>query len=68
MSGQEELTVKFVSDKLSRLKEAKELFEYDIGKKIDLDDFIDMLVKTFMIYREKRGSSESDLLQKFSNK
>jgi hypothetical protein len=63
---EEKIAVTFVSEKLARLKKAKELYESDIGKKIEIDDFLDMLVKTYMSYRDKRGSSESSLLQKLT--
>jgi hypothetical protein len=63
---EEKIAVSFVSEKLARLKKAKELFESDIGKNVEMDDFLDMLVKTYMSYRDKRGSSESSLLQKLT--
>jgi hypothetical protein len=53
-------------EKLARLKEAKELFESDTGNKVEMVDFIDMLVKAYMSYRDKRGTSESILLQKLT--
>jgi hypothetical protein len=64
----EVLTVTFASMKLVRLKEAKELFEKDTGNKIEMDDFVDMLVKTYIAYRDQRGASESDLLKKLTQK
>jgi hypothetical protein len=66
MKAEEKISVTFVSEKLARLKKAKELYESDTGKKIEMDDFLDMLVKTYMSYRDKRGSSESSLLQKLT--
>ena len=66
--AEESSTVTFRSDKLARLREAKELFESDTKNKIGMEDFIDMLVKTFMAYRESRGASESDLLRKLTQK
>ena len=65
---EETLTVTFASTKLARLKEAKELFESDTKNKIEMDDFIDMLVKTYVAYRNQRGASESDLLKKLTQK
>lgn len=62
------MEVTFASEKLARLKKAKQLFESDTGKKIEMDDFVDMLVKTYIAYRDQRGASESDLLKKLTQK
>ena len=62
----EKIDVVLVSERLMRLKKAKELFESDTGNKVEMDDFLDMLVKTYMSYRDSRGSSESNLLQKLT--
>ncbi len=62
------LTVTFESMKLARLREAKEFFEKDTGNKIEMDDFVDMLVKTYIAYRDQRGASESNLLKKLTQK
>ncbi len=64
----EALIVTFASEKLARLNEAKELFESDTRNKIEMDDFVDILVKTYVAYRDKRGASESDLLKKLTQK
>ena len=64
----EKMTVTFVSEKLERLKKAKELFENDVKKNIKIDEFLDMLVKTYLSYRKVRGVSESSLLQKMTEK
>lgn len=64
----EKITVTFVSEKLERLKKAKGLFESDIKKNIEMDDFLDMLVKTYLSYRNVRGASESSLLQKLAKR
>ena len=64
----EKITVTFVSEKLERLKKAKVLFESDIKKDIGMDDFLDMLVKTYLSYRNVRGTSESSLLQKLAER
>lgn len=64
----EKITVTFVSEKLERLKKAKELFESDIKKDIEMDDFLDMLVKAYLSYRKVRGASESSLLQKLAER
>ena len=58
----------FTSKKLRRLKEAKEIFEKDVEKKVEMDEFIDMLVKAYLSYRNTRGTSESNLLQKMTEK
>lgn len=63
-----EITVTFASEKLERLEKAKELFENDVKKNIEIDEFLDMLVKTFLSYRKVRGVSESSLLQKLTEK
>ena len=60
------MTVVLASEKLERFRKAKALFESDVGKKIEVDDFLDMLVKAFMSYRDRRGASESSLLQKLT--
>ena len=60
------LAVTLTSAKLARLQEARALFESDTKNKIEMDDFIDMLVKTFLAYRNQRGASESDLLTKLT--
>jgi hypothetical protein len=62
------IKVTFVSEKLERLEKAKELFENDVKKNIEIDEFIDMLVKTYLSYRKVRGVSESSLLQKLTEK
>ena len=59
-------TVTFDSERLTRLSMAQALFKSDTGKEISLDDFLDMLVKTFILYREKRGPTESSLLTKLT--
>jgi len=42
------------------------LFASDTGKGISIDDFLDVLIKTYMLYREKRGPTESSLLTKLT--
>lgn len=64
----EKITVTFASEKLERLKKARELFENDIKKDIEMDDFLDMLVKAYLSYRNVRGASESSLLQKLAER
>ena len=59
-------TVTFDSERLARLRKAQALFKSDTGKDISLDDFLDMLIKTFILYREKRGPTESSLLTKLT--
>jgi len=63
-----EIKVTFASEKLERLEKAKELFENDVKKNIEIDEFLDMLVKTYLSYRKVRGVSESSLLQKLTEK
>jgi hypothetical protein len=59
----EKLEVTFEAERLARLKKARDLFESDTGNRISIHDFIDMLVKTYVLYREKRGATESSLLK-----
>ena len=65
---EERITVTFTAEKLERLKTAKELFENDVKTKIEVDNFIDMLVKTYLSYRNARGASESSLLEKLTER
>ena len=62
----QKIIVKFESERLARLKNAKSLFESDTGNTISIDEFLDMLIKTYMLYREKRGATESSLLRKLT--
>jgi hypothetical protein len=62
----EKVVVTFEAERLTRLKNARSLFESDTGNSISIDEFIDMLVKTYMLYREKRGATESSLLRKLT--
>jgi Ca2+-binding EF-hand superfamily protein len=62
-----ELTVNFTAEKIERLKKAKALFESDTNKSIEIDAFVDMLVETYLSYRNARGPTESNLLQKLIN-
>ena len=62
----ETVTITFDAERLTRLKKAKNLFVSDIGKNVSMDDFVDMLIKTYMLYREKRGPTESSLLTKLT--
>jgi len=55
----ETVTLTFETERLARLKKAKDLFSSDTGNSISVDDFIDMLIKTYILYREKRGPTES---------
>ncbi len=64
----EKIAVTFEKEKLERLKRARELFENDVKKNIEMDDFLDMLVKTFLSYRNARGGSESRLLEKLTER
>ena len=60
------VTVTFDAERLMRLKKARDLFASDTGKGISIDDFLDVLIKTYMLYREKRGPTESSLLTKLT--
>lgn len=65
---EERITVTFTAEKLERLKTAKGLFENDVKTQIEVDNFIDMLVKTYLSYRAARGASESSLLEKLTER
>ena len=60
------VTVTFETDRLQQLKKARDLFASDTNNNISINDFLDMLIKTFMMYREKRGAIESSLLKKMT--
>lgn len=62
----ETVTITFDAERLMRLKKARDMFISDTGKSISIDDFLDMLIKTYMLYREKRGPTESSLLTKLT--
>ncbi len=62
-----ELTVTFTAEKIERLKQAKALFENDTKQSIELNAFIDMLVETYLSYRNIRGATESSILQKLTD-
>ena len=62
----EKIVITFEDERLTRLKDARRLFESDTGNNISIDEFIDMLIKTYMLYREKRGATESSLLRKLT--
>lgn len=64
--SKEKVVITFEAERLTRLRNARDLFELDTGNSIPIDDFIDMLVKTYMLYREKRGATESSLLRKLT--
>ena len=62
----EKIAVTFEAERLTQLKKARSLFESDTGHSISSEEFIDMLIKTYMLYREKRGATESSLLRKLT--
>lgn len=62
----EKIAVTFEAERLTQLKKARSLFESDTGNSISIEEFIDMLIKTYMLYREKRGATESSLLRKLT--
>jgi hypothetical protein len=65
---QKRITITFAPEKLERLRNAKKLFEGDLKKNIEMDDFLDMLVKAYLSYRDTRGATESSLLNKLAEK
>ena len=62
----ETVTITFETERLEQLKKARDLFASDTNNNISINDFLDMLIKTFMMYREKRGPTESSLLKKMT--
>jgi hypothetical protein len=62
----EKIIITFEAERLTRLRNARSLFESDTGNSVSIDDFVDMLVKTYMLYRDKRGATESALLRKLT--
>lgn len=63
-----QLVVDYEKVKLEKLYRAKTLFEQDSNKGVEMDAFLDMLVEAFLSYRNIRGATESQLLQKIANK
>jgi len=63
----ETVTVTFETNRLEQLKKARDLFASDTNNNISINDFLDMLIKTFTMYREKRGPTESSLLKKMTH-
>lgn len=60
------VTVTFEAERLARLNKARSLFISDTGNNVSIDDFLDILIKTYMLYRDKRGPTESSLLSKLT--
>jgi hypothetical protein len=63
-----DLMVVFSAERLQHLKNARTLFEGDTKQGIELDAFVDVLVETYLSYRNLRGANESSLLQKLADK
>jgi hypothetical protein len=63
-----EMKINYEKSKLEKLYVAKELFEQDSKRTVEIDIFIDTLVEAFLSYRKLRGASESQLLQKIASK
>jgi hypothetical protein len=63
-----ELVVSYEKNKLEKLYKAKTLFEQDSKQSVEMDAFLDMLVEAFLSYRNIRGATESQLLQKIAAK
>ena len=62
----ETVTVTFETERLEQLRKARDLFASDTNNNVSITDFLDMLIKTYMMYREKRGPTESSLLKKMT--
>ena len=62
----ETVTVTFETERLDQLRKARDLFASDTNNNVSITDFLDMLIKTYMMYREKRGPTESSLLKKMT--
>ncbi len=63
-----ELRISFGRGNLEKLYKAKELFEQDSKHEVGMDVFIDTLVEAFLSYRNLRGATESQLLQRIASK
>lgn len=63
-----EYAVSFTAEQMQRLKNARTLFENDTNRHVELDAFVDMLVETYLSYRNLRGANESSILQKLTDK
>jgi len=55
-------------EEYARLADAKIMYEGDTEEKIDFGRFISLLTSTYMIFREKRGKTESTYLREILNK
>ncbi|NLE04178.1 MAG: hypothetical protein GX638_05170 [Crenarchaeota archaeon] len=66
--NKEPIKIAFGKEKLEKLYYAKSLFEKDTQKSVDIDEFIDVLVEAFLTYRKVRGTSESEMLKKMTQK
>jgi len=62
------LRISFGRGNLEKLYKAKELFEQDSKHEVGMDVFIDTLVEAFLSYRNLRGATESQLLQRIASK
>ena len=49
---------------MEKLKEVKKLYENDIGRAINFEDFIERLVYAYEYFRNTRGKNESLFLEK----
>lgn len=63
-----ELRISFGRGNLEKLYKAKGLFEQDSNHEVGMDVFIDTLVEAFLSYRNLRGATESQLLQRIASK
>lgn len=59
----EKIVITLTAEKLDKLRKAKEHFENDTKRSINMADFLDMLVEAYLTYRDSRGAAESNLLQ-----
>jgi hypothetical protein len=63
-----DLVVSYEKGRLEKLIKAKALFEQDSKHNVEMDAFLDILVEAFLSYRNLRGTTESQLLQKIASK
>jgi hypothetical protein len=63
-----ELKISYDKGNLEKLCKAKNLFEQDFNNKVNVDVFIGVFVEAFIFYRNLRGATESQLLQRIASK
>ncbi len=65
-TGSETFKIDLEKDAFERLVRARGLYESDTNTKISFSDLVDRLVFAYLLFREKRGQSESIFLEKLA--